>query len=599
VRVARALRWGCVTALAACIAASPAFAGPRPVTNPVALANHCFKLTAGKRVAATVYLKPTGFGTYVLHDKWPGEEWAITRARGGRFDVRSTKPGGTTLGTFRFFRARGCRVFPEAALGAVGKSFKGTRRDGTVLGFADPHMHVTADLRGGGLVIAGHTFDRFGVAEALGHDADVHGDDGSLDITGNLLRSGSLTGTHDTHGWPSFAGWPTFDTYTHTQVYWRWLERAWMSGLRLLGAQLVEDEPLCNIEPRKSHSCNETETIELEMRELRALQDYIDAQHGGRGRGWFRLVTDPRSARRVIERGKLAVVVGVESSNPFGCSQREGQPQCTKADIDDGIERLKRLGVRTIFPAHWTDNAFAGAALEGGDKGTFISAMQVSYTGAPFQTGPCPQPGQGEEVPPLPGRQCNTRGLTDLGDYALRRLMDNHMLIEADHLSEWARQKALAIAEGRHYPLVSSHTGTGGLWTPDELRRLYGVGGTTVATIDDAKALPEKILAFRRYQSANKTFGIGIGTDAGGFNALPGAQPLTYPFRPYRGHVLFSRQRTGTKTYDLGKDGVAHYGLLPDLLAAMQTQPHGREALGALYHSAEAYLQMWERADGG
>jgi microsomal dipeptidase-like Zn-dependent dipeptidase len=490
----------------------------------------------------------------------------------------------------RFKRARGCTPYPEASLGTTGTTFNGTRRDGTVLGFADPHIHVTAQLRAGGMVISGATYDKFGLPEALGHDADVHGQDGSEDITGNLLRTGSPAGTHDTHGWPSFAGWPTNDTYTHQQVYWRWLERAWMSGLRLMNAMVVEDEPLCNIEPRTSHSCNETDTILLEIESLHGLQDYIDAQSGGRGRGWFRLVTSPDQARRVIERGKLAVVVGVESSNPFGCRLENGQPKCTRADIDRGIALLRNAGVRSIFPAHWVDNALAGAALEEGDKGTFISAMQLSYTGFPFQTGPCPEPGQGSS--------CNTRGLSDLGDYAIRALMDAHMLIEADHLSERARGAALAIAEQRRYPLVSSHTNTGGFWTDDDLRRLYALGGYAVARLDDAEKLPAEINRYRRFQSPNRFLGVGLGSDTGGFNELPAAPqtPLAYPFRPYRGHVVFSRQQTGTRTFDLNKDGVAHYGLIPDLLAKVQSEPHGREALGLLFHSAEAYLETWKRA---
>src|ERR1700750_2639260 len=99
-----------------------------------------------------------------------------------------------------------------------------------------------------------------------------------------------------------------------------------MSGLRLITAMVVEDESLCNIEPRKSHSCDETATVEAEVRQLRALQSYIDAQSGGRGRGWFRLVYGPHAARKAIARGKLAVLIGVESSNPFGCSESQGQP---------------------------------------------------------------------------------------------------------------------------------------------------------------------------------------------------------------------------------------------------------------------------------
>jgi microsomal dipeptidase-like Zn-dependent dipeptidase len=519
-----------------------------------------------------LYLKPATLTTYFT---WDG------RSRSGEVPFKRGE---------RFKRARGCTPYPEAELGATGSTFKGKRRDGTVLGFADPHVHVTSDLRAGGMVISGETFDRFGIPEALGHDADVHGPNGSEDVTGNLLRTGNPAGTHDTHGWPSFEGWPANDTYTHQQIYWRWLQRSWLAGERLINAMVVEDEPLCNIEPRKNHSCDETATIELSVKHLRDLQDYIDAQYGGRGRGFFRLVYDPQTARRVIERGKLAVLIGVESSNPFGCRLENGQPKCKQSDIDRGIGLLKGFGVRSIFPAHWVDNALAGAALEEGAKGSFISAMQLSYTGFPFQTGPCPEPEQGSS--------CNSKGLTDLGDYAIRALMSSHMLIEADHLSERARESVLQIAEQRHYPLISSHTNTGGFWTDSDLRRLFALGGYATARIDDADKLPAAINRYRQFKSPNRYLGIGLGSDTGGFNELPAAPktPLAYPFRPYRGHVVFSRQQTGTRTFDFNLDGVAHYGLLPDLLAKAQTEPHGRAALGLLFHSAEAYLETWNRA---
>ena len=638
------------------------------------LANHCFVLQAsgsyvkagadGYRAsgssakrAARFHLKPTGFKTYLVHDgggrlmtagddppvnrsgaAGPATEWSIRKSGAGTHLLRSTGNGGAlaldqrtralvtaaSAERFRLTPAKGCRPYPEAGLGAKGRPFRGRLRNGTVFGYADPHIHVTADLRAGGQVISGESYNRFGITEALGHDADVHGPDGNLDFTGNLLRSGTPTGTHDTMGWPSFGGWPTFDTYTHQQVYYRWLERAWMGGMRLIVAQVVEDEPLCQIEPVKSHSCDETETIKLGVARLRRLQDYVDAQHGGRGRGWFRLVYGPRSARRAIERGQLAVLIGAETSDPFGCSQYRGEPRCDRAQIDRGIALLRDLGVRTLFPAHWVDNALSGAALEGGDKGIFIGAMQANYTGEFFETGPCPQPGQGEEPQPAapedlgplaglldaspepapvypPGKQCNVKGLTDLGEYAIGRLMDNHMLIEADHLSEIARDRVLAMAEARGYPLVSSHTNTGGLWTPPELRRLFGVGGFAAATVDDAPKLPAKLLAFRRF-TARRPLPVGMGTDTGGFAALPapdtsaGRVPLAYPFRSYDGRVLFRRQKTGQRAFDLNADGVAHYGLMPDLLADVSRQPQGRRALDVLFHSAEAYLRMWERA---
>src|SRR5699024_2295262 len=137
-------------------------------------------------------------------------------------------------------------------------------------------------------------------------------------------------------------GWPTADTLTHQQAYYVWLERAWMAGERLVVAQTVEDEPICNLEPRTSHSCDETETVKLEIQRLRELQDYVDAQSGGKGRGWLRIVTSPAQARKVIEHGKLAVVIGVESSDPLGCSESGGEPQCTKPEIRSGLADLKR-----------------------------------------------------------------------------------------------------------------------------------------------------------------------------------------------------------------------------------------------------------------
>lgn len=39
---------------------------------------------------------------------------------------------------------------------------------------------------------------------------------------------------------------------------------------------------------------------------------------------------------------------------------------------------------------------------------------------------------------------------------------------------------------------------------------------------------------------------------------------------------------------------MAHYGLLPDLLAAMARAPQGRRATALLFRSAEGYLRMWE-----
>ena len=426
--------------------------GAAALRSKFALANRCFALAPrairgfvgatadGYRVgspqdAAAFYFKPTGLGTYMLSDQdgkliglgdpavradAPNQsaEWAAKLTSKRTVSFRSTVDrrslavehknlalvsvdGNAGLsGRFGLLPAGNCRSYPEAAPRASGKPFKGTNPDGTVRGFADLHLHITSELRAGGAVVYGRSFDRFGITEALGHDADLHGADGSEDVTGNLLRDGLPFGTHDTHGWPTFAGWPVNDTNTHQQVYYGWLERMWKAGERLVVAQAVEDQPICEIEPRKAHSCDETEVIAAEIKRLRGLERYVDAQSGGPGRGWFRLVEHPREARDVIERGKLAVVIGVESSNLFGCSEIQDEPQCTRKDVDRGLERAKRRGIRSVFIAHWVDNAFAGAALEGGAKGAFINVFNRYQTGHYFRTAAVPVRGPGRGARP-------------------------------------------------------------------------------------------------------------------------------------------------------------------------------------------------------
>jgi hypothetical protein len=690
VRIVRILAVAAVAA--GTLSAAALAAGRAPHMSVYAPANRCFalQLTGGNRpefVAArgrsyaasapsrargtAFYLKPTGLGTYMLYDggarlmsagggrsvtrvtaAGPATEFALAPVgSGSRFAVRSTarhrrvvrgSHGALALaggaGTALTFVARGgCTPFPEAGVDATvhGAGTPVTHR--RIFGFVDDHVHITGNMRAGGDVISGEPFDRFGIPTALGQDAKIHGVDGKLDLTGNLLRSGIPIGSHDTHGWPTFKGWPTYNSMTHQQAYYVWLERAWRAGMRMVVAQTADDEPLCRLEPRRTtKTCSETTSILAQIRTLRGLQNYVDAQSGGPGTGWFRLVYTPAQARQVMRAGKLAVMIGIESSDLFGCSEtnvrggRGGRDGCTRGDINRGLALYKRMGVRGMFVAHWVNNAFSGAALEGGTKGVFINILNRFQTGSYFQTSVCPRPGQGVTVStlspsllkalasffpaaasiandPMPaypsGLQCNSDGLTSLGRYLIQRMMAEHMLIEVDHLSERARDAVLAMASAAHYPLISSHNGTGGEWTPAELRQLYQLGGFAAVTPDLAPALAQKILTMARYDKpANGFAGIGLGTDTNGFSSLPAprpdatAPPLRYPFRSYDGSVTFTRERTGTRTFDLNRDGVAQYGLVADLIADMQHTAAGRRALPLLFNSAEAYVDTWQRA---
>jgi hypothetical protein len=85
-------------------------------------------------------------------------------------------------------------------------------------------------------------------------------------------------------GWPTFSSWPQHRTLTHEQYYWRWLERAYLGGLRLTTNLLVDNEALCKRYPVKKNSCNEMDGVRLQAQRLFELQDYVDAQYGGPAR---------------------------------------------------------------------------------------------------------------------------------------------------------------------------------------------------------------------------------------------------------------------------------------------------------------------------
>jgi hypothetical protein len=281
--------------VAAGVLAAPPGGGATPLANRcvtikssgrfIVLAGSGYRASARSIArAATFYVKLTGLRTYLLSDA----RGQLLSAAGNRRFSRASVPGPRSEWTasrvpFTLVPASHCRPFPEAQVGASGRPLTGPRPGRKVFGFVDAHLHITANMRAGGLVIYGEPFDRFGIVAALGHDANDHGADGRLDYTGNLLRSGTPVGTHDTHGWPTFAGWPTYNTQTHQQTYYVWLERVWRAGERLVVAQTVDDEPLCRLEPRRTGGCNETRSITAQVRELKALQDYVDAQSGGRG----------------------------------------------------------------------------------------------------------------------------------------------------------------------------------------------------------------------------------------------------------------------------------------------------------------------------
>ncbi|GHH67205.1 hypothetical protein GCM10017673_13980 [Streptosporangium violaceochromogenes] len=509
---------------------------------------------------------------------------------------------------------------PEAGVNAVGEPLRGTAPDGAVRGFADAHSHLFSNEAFGGGLLCGRPFDPRGVAAAL-TDCPDHHPHGEAAWFENFTRTGSPIGTHDPVGWPTFKDWPAHDSLTHQQAHYRWIERAWRGGLRVMVNDLVANRQLCEVYPVRRNPCDEMDTIRLQARRTTELQDHIDAEYGGPGRGWFRIVRDPAEARKVIADGKLAVVLGVETSEPFGCRQSLGVPHCDRARIDRGLDELHRLGVRGMFLCHKYDNALCGVRFDSGVQGAAVNLGNFLSTGAFWRARTCagaehdnpigpggPLPGPLERLMP-PGAgppayprtpHCNVKGLTGLGEHTLRAMMRRGMIVEIDHMSVKAADRTLGILEAAGYPgVISSHS-----WVdPGYRRRIYRLGGMVTSYGFPAERFAEEWRETRALREGEHRFGFGYGLDAGGLGPLPAprppggaAGPVTYPFRSFDGGVTLDRQRTGERVWDVNVDGVANYGLVPDWIEDLRIVA-GDGIVRDLASGAEAYLRMWEAAE--
>jgi|GEM_PF-412804 len=683
-----------------------------------------YAFSAPDRAEATpFFLKAASLATYLLYDPGRGyvvgdngslrrrtrlrsdvteqvsryespAEWVLEAISAGsdpRFHLRHRKTNqlmaldGMTgrashAASIRFEPVDGCAEHPELSLDATGDVATTTFDDGAVFGIVEPHTHIMSNHGfGGGGVFHGAPFHRLGVEHALSDCDETHGIGGIRDVFGTVfegklsadflfkdlipeLLSGNLAGAfHETRGYPEFTEWPAApSSSTHQVQYYRWIERAWMGGLRLMVQHAVSNSVICELSeglrlqtPR--HGCTDMASVDRSIEEIYEMEQYIDAQSGGPGQGFFRIVTSAAEARRVIEDGKLAVVLGIETSNLFDCllTPRDGSPRCDEAYVRRTLDDYYRRGIRAMFPVHKFDNAFSAGdgSRDFIEFGNFINSGHLSNfvndgcpdNPAPFDRGDVAFGGLNEprnefaSRPPydtshvsrfplltlapvapkllsggLQGNYCQKFGLTRLGEFLLREMMKRGMIIEVDHLPRHAYRRAFDMFAQFGYPPAATH-GTQGV--DGQVYALGGISKTNTGTCRDPNRKGATLGALRSRIELKRAKGAYPGEamsyDLNGFAGAPGPRfgprsncgtpqtdPVTYPFQSYAGDVTFTRPRVGNRTIDFNTEGLAHIGLLPEIIDDLRRDAESDDDLEPLFRSAEAYLRMWEKAEG-
>ncbi len=578
-----------------------------------------------------------------------------------------------------FSATTGCADFPELTLDAVGTVTPYTFPDGSVYGFIDAHSHILSNFAfGGGGIYHGAPFHRLGVEHALADCTQFHGVEGRQDLfgygfdQGDALDSSSLLGAvasgetpepnHATDGWPTFTDWPSaHDSSTHQVQYYKWLERAWLAGLRLVVQHATTNSVICeflvglDLQPVR-YSCNDMVAVDRIIDETYNMERYIDAQSGGPGQGFFRIVKSPAEAREIISQGKMAVILGIETAQIFDCfvTPTPQHPACDEKDVVAKLDEYHGRGVRALFPVHKYDNAFSAGDGDKGilELGNFIQSRHFNnYTedcdptvNTTFDKGPLTFPGinqpreeyQGPTPPqtatltnfannPLAalvnfldvltepaadGDFCQNAGMTPLGEFFVSEIMKRGMILEIDHLPRRSYKRVFEMMTDNDYPAAGTH----GL---DAGGALYALGGISTSGFGRCRSASTPATMDDRFQTrlasiiANGGYpGLGFGFDLNGFAGAPGPRfgagancadpqtdPVTYPFTSYDGQITFTEPAVGNRTIDFNTEGLAHIGMVAELIEDVRGDGVSDNELEPLFRSAEAYIRMWEKAE--
>ena len=491
---------------------------------------------------------------------------------------------------------------------------------GPVDGFADVHMHQMADVAYAGLwywgnhaVPADQLEDEVVVSEpadaltelvetARPQLAETMPEQFYAHAVPNIFSEDDhMTILHGAPAPDSLESWPRFDDIAHQQVNASWLKRAHDNGLDLAVVSAVNFQAACFAmrallpDQNSARRCADMLNVKRQLEAAQAMAERYD---------WYEIAVHPWHARKIIDEGKLAVVLSMEVSNLMPIAQGSFKAE---------LEELRAMGLRTMQLAHETNSRYAGAATH---RKIFRLFEKLKH---PFQSK------KGFETD---ARGRNLRGLTDEGEELVEHLMDRHMPIDIAHLSIRSVNGLhdMAMARGG-YPLYDSHTRLNAvlphgakeeqgefLTTCRQAQYIEETGGLVGLRTGDTDLLthqdehgpvirndcPGSSRSFAQLVqfTADQTgLDMAFGTDLNGFITQVGPR-----FGPRACHRPGDDDRVGYAQQQRDKGeaserfhrlGLSHVGYLPELLTEL-------DSLGVdvrrLEDSAENFLRMWERA---
>ncbi|MDM5179506.1 membrane dipeptidase [Massilia sp. DJPM01] len=226
-----------------------------------------------------------------------------------------------------------------------------------------------------------------------------------------LSQDGVFGGYHNNSesGYPTFKNWPMWYSSIHQQMHWTWVERAYQGGVRLMVATVGNSEVIsfAMVKEKNLPFSSDQDALALQ---IPAIKEFARLNSS-----WAQVAYTPQEARRIINGGKLAIVIGVEldhimdskrcdpavgtlahhpareyahpgpwasqtgvdlgsggsiatAAQFIGAQTRvmhtDAHPEtCTPSQIEARVDALYREGVRHVIPVHFSDSMLGGYAI--------------------------------------------------------------------------------------------------------------------------------------------------------------------------------------------------------------------------------------------
>lgn len=505
---------------------------------------------------------------------------------------------------------------------------------GRASGYGDYHVHQFANMGYDGRLLWGAPDgpEAQALGSCSGHNHAVSWMPGL--VTAAFVSPELGMHTFSPHGYTGDASkryrdWPVWSTISHQQVWEGWLKKAHRDGLNLIVMSAVNFRYICGIMP-KGNGYNDTSNGSKPCDDMKNVKRQLEAARAfaAKNSSWYEIALSPSHARRIVQEGRLAVVLAIETSEIFNNVTNE-------AELDRELDTYYALGVRSIQPVHELNNKFAGTAY----FQKMFDLVQAFVNAKSFFAGGDNSPDDLSSA--LKGIQLdssknNVQGLTPLGKALVRKLIERKMIVDIAHLSGRSIADTYAISSAnRYYPLFMSHThfremfrgklvdekkmppetvrmvkrtgGVVGLRTGNEKQNTYSRAGVANNCHGSTRSFAQSYVL----GSAGYNVPMGFASDFNGF--IDQTRPRFYEASSRYGassekwacgedtngeeREVARRAQGARSTNGTGSDfdiaGYAHIGLTRDLIRDLNK-------LGVnttnIQDSAESFLKMWDRA---